>query len=183
MPELTLADVGPAVRAAWCLQTCDDADVADWSPANPARGQCGATALTVHDLLGGELLVAEVRHPDGSRQGYHHWNRLPGGVEVDLTSEQFAPGEVVQDQRAVRAAARAAAPVCRPVPAAARERVCRTRRPGLSLLGRCTVASAPTTAVRREAGVIPARSRHCEPRRASQTPRLPCPTTRGADPE
>ncbi len=63
MPELTLADVGPAVRAAWCLETCDDADTADWSPARPARGRCGATALTVHDLLGGELLVAEVREP------------------------------------------------------------------------------------------------------------------------
>ena len=101
MRELPLADVEPAVRAAWCLQTCDDADVADWSPATPARGQCGATALTVHDLLGGELLVAEVCHPDGSRQGYHYWNRLPGGVEVDLTREQFAPHEVVQEPRVV----------------------------------------------------------------------------------
>ena len=101
VPELTLADVGPAVRAAWCLQTCDDADVADWSPVNPARGQCGATALMVHDLLGGELLVAEVRHPDGSRQGHHYWNRLPGGVEVDLTREQFAPDEVLQEPRVV----------------------------------------------------------------------------------
>ena len=101
MPELTLADVGPAVRAAWCAETCDEVDVADWSPANPARGQCGTTALTVQDLLGGELLVAEVRYPDGSRQGYHWWNRLPGGVEVDLTREQFTPDEVVHEPRVV----------------------------------------------------------------------------------
>jgi hypothetical protein len=44
-------------------------DVDDWSAANPARGQCGTTALTIKDLLGGELLVAEVLRADGSRQG------------------------------------------------------------------------------------------------------------------
>jgi hypothetical protein len=95
------ADVVPAVRAAWCLETCDDVDVAAWTPEKPARGQCGATALTVHDLLGGELLLAEVLRPDGSRQGVHWWNRLPDGTEVDLTREQFAPDELVQAPRVV----------------------------------------------------------------------------------
>jgi hypothetical protein len=97
----TLDDVTAAVRAAWCRATCDDVDLADWTPENPARGQCGATALTVHDLLGGELLLAEVLRPDGSRQGVHWWNRLPDGTEVDLTREQFAPDEVVQAPRVV----------------------------------------------------------------------------------
>ncbi|MGY1689240.1 YunG family protein [Geodermatophilus sp. SYSU D01105] len=97
----TLDDVAAAVRAAWCIETCDDVDVADWTPEDPARGQCGATALTVHDLLGGELLLAEVRRPDGSLQGVHWWNRLPDGTEVDLTREQFAPSEVVQAPRVV----------------------------------------------------------------------------------
>ncbi|MGY1820676.1 YunG family protein [Geodermatophilus sp. SYSU D00079] len=101
MRELSLADVVPAVRAAWCRETCDDVDAADWSEQDPARGQCGATALTVQDLLGGELLIAEVLRPDGSRQGVHWWNRLPGGEEVDLTREQFAPHEVVQAPRVV----------------------------------------------------------------------------------
>lgn len=84
------------MRSAWSLETCDPVDVADWSPQNPSRGQCGVTALTLHDLLGGELLEAQVLRPDGSRQGYHLWNRLAGGVEIDLTLEQFAPTEVVQ---------------------------------------------------------------------------------------
>jgi hypothetical protein len=97
----TLDDVTAAVRAAWSRETCDDVDLADWTPANPARGQCGATALTVHDLLGGELLLAEVLRPDGSRQGVHWWNRLPDGTEVDLTRAQFAPDEVVQAPRVV----------------------------------------------------------------------------------
>lgn len=51
------------------------------------------TALVVQDLLGGELLTAEVAHADGSRQGVHYWNRLAGGLEVDLTREQFTGGE------------------------------------------------------------------------------------------
>jgi hypothetical protein len=101
MPTVTLADVEAAVRSAWSLETCDESDLADWSAADPARGQCGSTALTLHDLLGGDLLVAEVLRPDGSRQGYHWWNRLPGGLEVDLTREQFSATEVVQEARVV----------------------------------------------------------------------------------
>ncbi len=85
----TWQEIETAVRAAWSLDTCDPADVDDWSPANAARGQCGSTTLTVNDLLGGELLVAEVLYTDGTRQGFHWWNRLPDGSEVDLTREQF----------------------------------------------------------------------------------------------
>ncbi|MGY1739282.1 MULTISPECIES: YunG family protein [unclassified Blastococcus] len=97
----TLPEVTAAVRAAWSEATCDEVDLADWTPANPARGQCGVTALTVQDLLGGDLLVAEVLRADGSRQGVHWWNRLPDGSEVDLTREQFAPAELVRAPRVV----------------------------------------------------------------------------------
>jgi hypothetical protein len=97
----SLADVATAVRAAWSADTCDDVDRPDWTPADAARGQCGVTALTVHDLLGGDLLLAEVLRDDGSRQGVHWWNRLPGGTEIDLTREQFGPGERVQRPRVV----------------------------------------------------------------------------------
>jgi hypothetical protein len=89
-------EVERAVRASWTAASCDPVDLPDWSPADPARGQCGATALVVQDLLGGELLEAEVRNADGSRQGVHYWNRLDGGEELDLTREQFAASEVVQ---------------------------------------------------------------------------------------
>lgn len=90
------ADLERALRASWSERTCDPVDLPDWSPENAARGQCGVTALVVQDHLGGELLVADVRHPDGSRQGIHYWNRLPGGEELDLTREQFAATETVQ---------------------------------------------------------------------------------------
>ena len=94
-------DVEAAIRAAWALDTCDPVDADDWSADNPSRGQCGSTALTVHDLLGGELLIAEVRRADGSRQGVHYWNLLPDGTEIALTREQFASNEVVQEPQIV----------------------------------------------------------------------------------
>jgi hypothetical protein len=52
----------------------------------------------LNDLLGGDLCVAEVHYPDGTRQGFHWWNRL-AGVDVDLTREQFGADEMVQEPR------------------------------------------------------------------------------------
>jgi hypothetical protein len=91
---LTLAGLESAIRASWSIDTCDPTDVPLWSTSEPSRGQCAVTSLVVHDLLGGELLEAEVRHADGSPQGFHYWNRF-AGVDVDLTRRQFASGEVV----------------------------------------------------------------------------------------
>jgi hypothetical protein len=91
----SLSRIDGAIRACWSPETCDPVDIDDWSEANPARGQCVATALVVQDHLGGELLIAEVRHANGARQGVHYWNRLASGLEVDLTRDQFKRGEVV----------------------------------------------------------------------------------------
>ena len=102
MAGVTREDLEAAIRAAWALDTCDPVDADDWSAVNPSRGQCGSTALTIHDLLGGELLIAEVVRSDGSRQGVHYWNLLPDGTEIDLTREQFASNEVVQQPRILR---------------------------------------------------------------------------------
>ena len=99
-PELEAIEA--AVRASWSKDTCDPDDLVDWSAKNPARGQCGATALTVNDLLGGDLLLAEVHHDDGTRVGFHYWNVLPDGMEVDLTREQFRSEEHVQAPRVVK---------------------------------------------------------------------------------
>ncbi|HEY0868815.1 MAG TPA: hypothetical protein VGD55_00305 [Acidothermaceae bacterium] len=101
MTPIALREVEAAVRDAWAADTCDPVDVADWSPDNPARGQCGSTALVLHDLLGGVLLLAEVRNADGSLQGYHYWNRLADDIEVDLTGEQFHTSEAVREPKVV----------------------------------------------------------------------------------
>jgi hypothetical protein len=91
---IDLETLRPLVRAGWGRDTCDPHDRPDWRPDNPARGQCGVTALLVQDLLGGDLILGEVVKGD-ARVGHHYWNRLPGGREADLTADQFHPGEVV----------------------------------------------------------------------------------------
>ncbi|WP_026212506.1 NUDIX hydrolase [Longispora albida] len=91
---LTVDELRPFFLSAWGPDTCDPHDLASWHPGNPARGQCGPTALVVQDLLGGDLVCGEV-HQDGVRLGFHWWNRLPDGTDADLTAGQFRPGEVV----------------------------------------------------------------------------------------
>ncbi|MFC7217224.1 hypothetical protein ACFQLX_03410 [Streptomyces polyrhachis] len=102
MTPWTLTDLERALRASWAADTCspDDLERAGWSPDNPAWGQCHVTALVVNDLLGGDLVLGEV-HLDGEQHGYHWWNRLPGGMEVDLTREQFRRGQTVTAARVV----------------------------------------------------------------------------------
>jgi GNAT superfamily N-acetyltransferase len=89
----TLAQVEDAIRASWGRDTAESPD--EWSQDNPAAGQCGATALVVRDLLGGEILLANVLR-DGVRVDRHAWNRLPSGLAVDLTREQFRGGETFE---------------------------------------------------------------------------------------
>jgi hypothetical protein len=89
-----------AIEASWCLETCDPTDAAAWTPTNPSLGHCAVTALVMHDFFGGELLEAEVFFRNGSRQGFHYWNRL-AGVELDLTREQFKSQEVVQEPQVI----------------------------------------------------------------------------------
>ncbi|MDK1476630.1 hypothetical protein QNO07_25040 [Streptomyces sp. 549] len=102
MTPWNLRSLDAALRAAWAVDTCspDDLERAGWQPDNPARGHCDLTALVVHDVFGGDLKVGEVRL-DGEQHGFHWWNRLPGGVELDLTREQFRLGESVVAARVV----------------------------------------------------------------------------------
>ena len=94
MPPMPLAAVENAIRASWAGDTCDPDDLPNWRPDNPARGQCGVTALVIHDLLGGELILGEV-YVNGQKEGHHWWNRFASGLEIDLTREQFHPHEHV----------------------------------------------------------------------------------------
>ncbi|MFD8035558.1 YunG family protein [Streptomyces sp. NPDC059717] len=99
----TLADIDKAMRASWAADTCspDDLSRAGWHSANPSWGHCDITALVVNDIFGGDLIVGEV-HLNGEQVGYHWWNRLASGAEVDLTLEQFQLGQVVSAARVVQ---------------------------------------------------------------------------------
>ncbi|MEV7043914.1 hypothetical protein [Amycolatopsis sp. NPDC051061] len=79
------------LRQCWDERTCDPA--VSWDAGNPAAGHCGVTSMAVAELLGGVLLWSEVFRRDGQRDGLHYWNRLPSGIELDLTRGQFRAGE------------------------------------------------------------------------------------------
>ena len=93
---LTLTEIERALRASWAEDTCsaDDLERYGWQPDNPSRGHCDITALIVHDLFGGEFVMASV-HVGGDQRGFHNWNRLDCGIEIDLTREQFKLGETL----------------------------------------------------------------------------------------
>lgn len=100
---VTLSGIDAALRAAWSADTCspDDLERTPWSAENPAWGHCDITALLVHDLFGGVLLCGDVRSSAGEQQGHHWWNRLPSGLELDLTREQFILGQQISTPRTV----------------------------------------------------------------------------------
>jgi hypothetical protein len=94
MAPFTLSQIEKAVRDSFALDTCSPDDLNEWSLVdNPSRGHCAVTTLVLHDFFGGELVCAEV-HAHGERFGYHWWNRL-GGLDLDLTRDQFAEHEIV----------------------------------------------------------------------------------------
>ena len=101
MPTWTLSEIEAAVRWSWGPDTLfASADYMARGSGQPSRGQCGTTALVIQSLLGGDLMVADVEY-EGRVDGVHYWNVTPGGVELDLTRDQFSPTESLVNQRRV----------------------------------------------------------------------------------
>jgi hypothetical protein len=61
-----------------------------WSPENPARGQCNVTALLVNDRFGGEILKTPVADQ------WHYYNRVDGRA-YDFTLGQFTAPPAYMD--------------------------------------------------------------------------------------
>jgi hypothetical protein len=53
-----------------------------WTAKNPARGQCGVTALVIQDCFGGEILKTLVDDRN------HFYNNIDG-LKYDFTADQF----------------------------------------------------------------------------------------------
>lgn len=100
MTTWSLTEIEHAIRDSWSAETgyLNEAGPA-WHQDNPARGQCGTTALVVQDLLGGDLLIADVTAP-GEPDSVHYWNRL-GLLDIDVTREQFGPEHKIGEPRVV----------------------------------------------------------------------------------
>ena len=93
----TLGELEAAIRASWSAETsCEPG----WAPENPAFQHCDVTSRVLHDYLGGDVLVCGVIR-DGVRVDRHAWNRLPSGLEIDLTREQFIAGEQFEEPSVV----------------------------------------------------------------------------------
>ncbi|MDM5188119.1 hypothetical protein QUF99_12550 [Bacillus sp. DX4.1] len=54
-----------------------------WTLDNPAKGQCGVTALVINDLFRGEILKTKVP------EGWHFYNSI-NGERYDFTETQFS---------------------------------------------------------------------------------------------
>jgi hypothetical protein len=83
-----LEGVATTLQDAW---HADTAWIDDWDATNPARGQCGTSALVVQDICGGAVMrgLVEDANPDGLI--VHYWNRLDAD-DVDTTWQQFSFG-------------------------------------------------------------------------------------------
>lgn len=70
--------VGVALKGAWSLKTAKQ-----WTPDNPAAGQCNVTAIFVQQRYGGEILKTKLS------DGLHYYN-LIDGRRYDFTASQFS---------------------------------------------------------------------------------------------
>lgn len=88
------------VRASW---DADTAWIDDWDPRNPARGQCGTSALALQDERGGKLVRGVVDEASAlGAHAVHYWNVFDGR-HADLTWQQFPPwARVVQRELITR---------------------------------------------------------------------------------
>lgn len=78
MRKLTLIEhMQEALLTSWSIKTSSK-----WTKDNPAKGQCGVTALVVNDVHGGlirKTLLSE---------GWHFYNEI-NGERYDFTTSQF----------------------------------------------------------------------------------------------
>jgi xanthine dehydrogenase iron-sulfur cluster and FAD-binding subunit A len=62
-----------------------------WTKENPAKGQCGVTALVINEIYGGEILKTKL--PNNK---WHYYNFI-NGKSYDFTKSQFENDIEYQD--------------------------------------------------------------------------------------
>ena len=82
-----------AIQDSWSSKTT--AVPEEWTPANPARGQCDVSSFVLWEMIGGNLVLARVL-VDGVETEHHYWNRVKG-EDIDLTRSQFTKGEQIEE--------------------------------------------------------------------------------------
>ncbi len=72
-----------ALEKSWGKDTAYRKDAENWSPDNPALGQCAITALLFNELYGGTIYSGVA-----DNGVVHYWNRK-FGIKRDFTKQQF----------------------------------------------------------------------------------------------
>ena len=83
--SVSLKNVIDALHLSWREDTCFDAS--EWSPDNPARGQCVVSSLVINDYFKGDFQKYKVH---GAVEETHYCNVLWDGVRVDVTGGQYS---------------------------------------------------------------------------------------------
>lgn len=89
-PRITLEDFKKILPLICTKETTFPRARKNWTQDNSLCGQCTVASLLAQNLFGGELIRASLKdNPNFKHMRYHYWNRLPDGIEIDFTREQF----------------------------------------------------------------------------------------------
>lgn len=69
------------IEDCWGPDTCYPKQRKEWTPENPALGQCAVTTLLLHEIYGGTILF--------NKEWNHFWLKLPNNQDLDITRDQF----------------------------------------------------------------------------------------------
>jgi len=90
---MEISELEKILEKAWSKETSIDPE--KWTKENPSWGQCVPTSLVAQDYLGGEIVWALAKLPDGSDMSYY-FNKI-NGKEIDLTRKQFPAGTQIAE--------------------------------------------------------------------------------------
>ena len=77
MDSIKIKQLYEALRKSWSIETSSK-----WTSENPAKGQCGVTALIIQELCGGEIIKTKIG------EVWHFYNKVDG-KRYDFTWTQF----------------------------------------------------------------------------------------------
>ena len=89
--KVHFADLKECFETSWSRKTSADPD--NWSPDNPAWGQCAVTSLVVSDFFGGTITRLDITgapDPKIAAMREHYLNNIVG-QNLDFSASQF-PG-------------------------------------------------------------------------------------------
>ena len=86
MKNPSLVDFIKVLQKSWSATTSYESDE-NWSPENPARGQCVVSSLVVQDYFGGDIVRYAVTG-EGIDET-HYFNVLDDGTLIDTTRSQY----------------------------------------------------------------------------------------------